>query len=374
MSAPGAARPHPAAAIATLSGYDPGHDLATLRARFHGGLVELGANESVLGPPPAARRALAAIDAFDVLRYPDPNGRALKTALAARFALDSRQIALGNGSHELLMLLAQGFAGPGDSVVSSEFGFAVFQIAAHAVGAEPRIVPALTRDHPEPRGHDLDGFAAAIASSTRIVFIANPNNPTGTTLRHNALAAFLDRVPAAVLVVVDEAYAEYVTDPETADATRLLARHSNLVVTRTFSKAYGLAGLRVGYALGAAEIIATIERLRESFNVNAIAQIVAAAALAEDDFIARVRRQTARQIAALGAALGERGLFVHPSATNFVLIDFGRDAAPIERALIDAGVVVRPMGGYGLPSCLRVNVGSDDDDARFLTALDRALA
>ncbi|MEO8011112.1 MAG: aminotransferase class I/II-fold pyridoxal phosphate-dependent enzyme, partial [Dokdonella sp.] len=232
-----------------LRAYDPGHDLPALRARFGDQLAELGSNETVLGPSP---RALVAITNAlpEVLRYPDPQGGALKRALADKWHVDPSCIALGNGSHELLMLLAQCFADPSTSVVFSEFGFAVFPIATAAVGALPICVKALPGDHATAAyGHDLNALAAAIRADTRIVYLANPNNPTGTWFDDAELDRFLDRVPASTLVVVDEAYQEFVDVPGVGSALRLLERHPNLVVTRTFSKAYALAGLRIGYLL-----------------------------------------------------------------------------------------------------------------------------
>lgn len=366
--------PRPTAAVAALRAYDPGHDLPALRARFGpSGLAELGSNESPFGPSAAVRERLAAIDATTLLRYPDPRGAALRRALAERLGVDPDAILLGNGSHELLMLLAQCFAGPGDEVLFSEYGFAVFPIATAAVGATPVRVPALPRTAPMPRGHDLAAMADAVGPRTRLVYLANPNNPTGTTFTTAALERFLAAVPPDVPVVVDEAYAEYVTDPAVGSALALRGRYPNLVVTRTFSKAYGLAGLRIGYLVADPRLVAIVDRLRESFNVNALALIAAETALADDTHVARVREATRRDREGLAARLAEHGPFVHPSATNFVLVDFGRDAAPIERRLLERGVVVRPMGGYGLPTCLRINTGTTEDHARLLDALTEAL-
>ena len=364
------------APLQKLVPYDPGHDLPALRWRFAGQmLAELGSNENPLGPSESVLRRFRELSATDLLRYPEPLGLDLRRALAASLDVAVDEIVLGNGSHELLMLLTQAFAGPGDTVVFSEFGFAVFPISTATMGATPRRVAALPIDHPTaPRGHDLDALAAAVDAETRLVFVANPNNPTGTTFSRDALAAFLAKLPPHLPVVVDEAYHEYVTDPSVGSALELRARFPNLIVTRTFSKAYGLAGLRVGYLVAAADCVNVLNRLRESFNVNAIALALAEAALADTAHVARVRHDTSRQIAGLGSALRALGLFVHPSQTNFVLVDFGRDAATIEERLLAQGVVVRPMKGYGLPTCLRINVGSDADNAHLLAALTAALA
>ncbi|MBS0457177.1 MAG: histidinol-phosphate transaminase [Proteobacteria bacterium] len=356
-------------ATRALRAYDPGHDLPALRQRFGAALVELGSNENPLGPSPRALDAIRAAMA-DVWRYPDPHGSTLKAAIAARHGVDAAQIALGNGSHELLMVIAQCFADAKTSVVFSEFGFAVFPIATAAAGARAIRMPALARDHASmPFGHDLPAMAAAITADTRIVYLANPNNPTGTWFDGVALDAFLAQVPPTTLVVVDEAYAEYVTAPTWRSALHLLADHPNLIVTRTFSKAYALAGLRVGYAMSSRSVIGVIERLRESFNVNALALAAAQAALGDDAQVAATREWNAAEREWLAARLRERGLRVLPSQTNFLLVDFARDAAPIEAALFARGVIVRPMAGYGLPECLRISVGSRAESLRLLDGL-----
>lgn len=352
-----------------LRAYDPGHDLPSLRKRFGAVLAELGSNENPLGPSP---RALAAIEAAlpDAFRYPDPKALGLKAALARHLGIDPAQISIGNGSHELLMLIAQCFADAAASIVYSQFGFAVFPIATAASGAEPLPVPALSREHAAmPFGHDLDAMAQAVRADTRIVYLANPNNPTGTWFDDAALERFLGGVPLTTLVVVDEAYCEYVTAPGVTSALQFLPRHPNLIVTRTFSKAYGLAGLRIGYAVSSAGIAAVIERLRESFNANSLGLAAAEAALGDSAHVARARDWNRLERDWLADRLRQRGLRVLPSQTNFVLIDFGRDAAPIERMLFDRGVIARPMGGYGLPECLRVSVGSRAENTRFLAAL-----
>lgn len=361
----------PLANVATrgLRAYDPGYDLPALRRRFGTTLVELGSNENPLGPSP---RALAAITAAlpDVWRYPDPNGGALKAALASHLGVHGAQITLGNGSHELLMLIAQCFADASTSVVFSEFGFAVFPIAVAAAGAQPIRVPALPPDHATmPLGHDLDSMAQALRADTRIVYIANPNNPTGTWFGDAALETFLSRVPATTLVVVDEAYHEYADAPGLSSAMGLCARHSNLIVTRTFSKAYALAGLRIGYAVSSVQVVAILERLRESFNANALALTAAEASLADHACLAEAKAWNLAEREWLTDRLHSRRLHVLPSQTNFVLVDFQRDAAEIEKALFDRGVIVRAMSGYGLPQCLRISIGTREENQRVLDSL-----
>lgn len=356
--------------IRRLRAYDPGHDLIALRRRFGAdGLVELGSNENPYGPSPRVRDAiLAALD--DVRRYPDPLGGDLKRALAAKHGVTESQLLLGNGSHELLMQFAQVFAGPGFSVVASQFGFAVYALAAQAAGAEFIAVPAFPREHAMPRGHDLEAIAAAIVPSTRLVYLANPNNPTGTWFDAVSLAVFLASVPDDVLVVIDEAYAELADAPDYASALPLLGQFPNLIVTRTFSKAYALAALRVGYAVANPGLLAVMERVRESFNVNALGLAAAEAALGDAGHLQVGCAGNAEQRDALGSALRDRGYAVYPSQTNFLLVEFGPQSIALESELVARGVVLRPMAGYGLPECLRITVGDAAENARLLQALD----
>jgi histidinol-phosphate aminotransferase len=357
--------------VRELRAYDPGHDLVALRRRFaEAQLVELGSNENPYGASPHARQAIQrALDGIHI--YPDPLGGDLKRALAAHHGVQPANLLLGNGSHELLMQFAQVFAGPGDEVVASQYGFAAYALAVQAAGATLCLAPALSRDHVMARGHDLGAIAAAITPMTRLVYLANPNNPTGTWFAAAAFNAFLARVPTDVLVVVDEAYAEFVDAPEYASALSLLARHPNLIVTRTFSKAYALAGLRVGYAVAHPGLVAVMERVRESFNVNMIALAAAEAVLGDDAHLASSLARNAGQRAELADTVRERGWFVHPSQTNFLLVEFGPGTPAIEASLLAQDVVVRPMSGYGLPQCLRITVGDADESRRLLAALGR---
>ncbi|HEY7871835.1 MAG TPA: histidinol-phosphate transaminase, partial [Rudaea sp.] len=337
------------AATAKLRAYDPGHDLPELRSRFGAAIAELGSNENPLGPSPRALKAMRTALA-ETFRYPDPRGMLLKRALAGHLGVDVARIALGNGSHELLMLLAQCFADAKHSIVFSQFGFAVFPIATAASGARAIRVQALPLSHRgAPYGHDLDAMANAIRANTRIVYLANPNNPTGTRFDDAALAAFLEKVPRNVLVVVDEAYHEYAEAPGLTTAFTFADKHPNLIVTRTFSKAYGMAGLRVGYLVAHPDVVAVLERLRESFNVNNVALAGAAAALADKPWLAKAHAFNRAEREWLREELLERGYRCLPSQTNFLLCVLPRDATKLERHLFERGVIVRPMGGYGLP-------------------------
>ncbi|MES2403840.1 MAG: histidinol-phosphate transaminase [Pseudomonadota bacterium] len=356
-------------ATAKLRAYDPGHDLPTLRERFGAAIAELGSNENPIGPSPRALKAMRMALA-ETFRYPDPRGMLLKRALAEHLNVDVGRIALGNGSHELLMLLAQCFADAKHSVVFSQFGFAVFPIATAAAGARAIRVAALPRSHRSaPCGHDLDAMARAIRADTRIVYLANPNNPTGTWFDDAALAAFLERVPRNVLVVVDEAYHEYVDAPGLTAALGFADKYPNLIVTRTFSKAYGIAGARAGYLIAHPSVVAVLERLRESFNVNNVALAGAAAALADKPWLAKSRAFNRAEREWLREELQERGYRCLPSQTNFLLCVLPRDASKLECHLFERGVIVRPMGGYGLPRALRISVGSRAENRRLLKAL-----
>ena len=357
------------AATAKLRAYDPGHDLPALRSRFGAAIAELGSNENPLGPSPRALKIMRAA-LGEAFRYPDPRGMQLKRALAEHLAVDVERISLGNGSHELLMLLAQCFADAKHSIVFSQFGFAVFPIATAAAGARAIRVPALPRSHRSaPYGHDLDAMARAIRANTRVVYLANPNNPTGTWFDDAALAAFLKKVPRNVLVVVDEAYHEYVDASGLTTGLGFAAKHPNLVVTRTFSKAYGMAGVRVGYLVAHTDVVAMLERLRESFNVNNVALAGATAALADKPWLAKARAFNRAEREWLREELLERGYRCLPSQTNFLLCVLPRDAVKLEHHLFERGVIVRPMGGYGLPRALRVSVGSRAENRRLLKAL-----
>ena len=358
-----------AAGIRGLRAYDPGHDLIALRRQAETVLTELGSNENSHGPSP---KALAAAQASlaEAFRYPDPLGADLKRAIAAASGVTPAQVVLGNGSHELLMQFAQVFSGPGYEVIAARYGFAVYALAAQAAGAQMVLAPALPADAAMPLGHDLAAILRAINASTRLIYLANPNNPTGTWYSAADFAAFMAQLPHNVIVVVDEAYAEYADADDYASALRLLPAHPNLAITRTFSKAHALAGLRVGYALAHPEMIAVIERVRESFNVNSAGLAAAEAALADTAHLETSVAATRRERDALAAALAERGWKVWPSQTNFLLVEFGAATPQLEAALLAHGVVLRPMAGYGLPECLRITVGTACENPRLLAALD----
>ncbi len=357
-----------------LEPYEPGKPVSELEREYGiDDAVKLASNENPFGPSSkavdAARQALAAL-----ALYPDGNAFALKQALAAHHGVGAEQVTVGNGSNDILELLARVFLQPGLNAVFSAHAFAVYPIVTQAVGATAKVVAANPPEHASPYGHDLEAMAQAIDAQTRIVFIANPNNPTGTWLPAAALKAFIAEVPAEVVVVVDEAYFEYAREPDYPDTSQWLDSFPNLVVTRTFSKAYGLAGLRVGYGLACAQIADLLNRVRQPFNVNAVAQAAALAALEDQAHIRDCVAKNSQGLQQLAAGFERAGLAWVPSIANFVLVDVGRPGAEVYQRLLPHGVIVRPVANYGLPGFLRVTVGSAEQNARFLAALDSVLA
>jgi len=305
--------------------------------------------------------------------YPDGGGYALKTALAAKLGVAFEQITLGNGSNDVLELAARAFLSSEHAAVFSEHAFAVYPIVTQATGAEARIAPAHDGSRGPRYGHDLDAMGRLVDGKVRLVFIANPNNPTGTWSTRSELRRFLARMPEHVIVVVDEAYFEYVREADFPDSLEWLGEFPNLIVTRTFSKAYGLAGLRVGYAVSSPEIADLLNRVRQPFNVNSLALAAATAALADEDHLARSVSLNDEGLRQLAAAFSKRGLTFIPSVGNFITLDLGRPAAPVYPGLLRQGVIVRPIANYGLPNHLRVTVGTAEENEVFLNALDRVL-
>ncbi len=354
--------------IRAIAPYQPGKPIAELARELgldEADIIKLASNENPLGPSP---RALAAAQAalHDIALYPDGAGFALKAALCAHLRVSPKQIVLGNGSNDVLDMAARAFLSPGTSAVYSRHAFAVYPIATLTVGATGIEVPA--RNY----GHDLVAMRQALRDDTRVVWIANPNNPTGTFLPWAEIEAFLNAVPPEVLVVLDEAYGEYLPHDDRLDTTRWLARFPNLLITRTFSKAYGLAGLRIGYGLGNAEVIDLLNRVRHPFNVNLIALAAAEAALEDADFLARSYSLNREGMAQLVHGLNALGLTHVPSKGNFLLAKVG-DAARVNSELLQRGVIVRPVANYGLPEFLRVSIGLEVQNARFLEALKASL-
>ena len=335
--------------------------------------IKLASNENPLGPGPLARAALAETLA-SVGHYPDGAGHLLREKLAKRHGLDISQVTLGNGSNDILILLVEAFLTPGVEAVHAQYAFAVYPAAIRASGATARIAAARAGSGSQPLGHDPAAITAALGPLTRMVFVANPNNPTGTWLDETELDGLLRAIPEDVIVVLDEAYHEYSLPIGVPDGTRWLARHPNLVVARTFSKAYGLAGLRVGYALSHPDVANILNRIRQPFNVSVPGLAAAAAALDDRAHLDATLALNRLGIERLRAGLSAMGVGAPPSAGNFVLADFGRPAAPIDEALLRRGVIVRPVDNYGLPNHLRITTGTAAQDERMLAALGEAIA
>jgi histidinol-phosphate aminotransferase len=329
-------------------------------------VVKLASNESPLGPGPKAREAIARA-AQDVSRYPDANGFYLKQRLSELHGVTPDRLTLGNGSNDVLDLVARCFAGPGAEVIYSEHAFVVFGLAANAVSATPVVVPATGW------GHDLGAMADAVTERTRLVFIANPNNPTGTWNTGEELERFVASVPERVIVVIDQAYAEYVARDDYPDCVSWVARYPNVVVTRTFSKVHGLAALRVGYAVSAAPVADYMNRVRHPFNVNSLGLAGALAALDDAEHVAASVALNREGMLYVTRAFDNLGLEHIPSIGNFVTVDVGRSGAEVFEALLQKGVIVRPVANYGMLNHLRISIGLAQENHRCLEALSEVL-
>lgn len=362
--------------VRSLRPYQPGKPIEELQREYGvSHVIKLASNENPLGPGPGVRDVLAR-EYSGLARYPDGNGFNLKKMLAEKHGVDMNRITLGNGSSDPLEFVVRVFAQPGDEVLFSEHAFAMYPIVTQAASATAVVAPA------KDWGHDLNAMAARISDRTRVIFIANPNNPTGTWLGAAELEAFIDNVPESVIVVVDEAYFEYAIDPslrilqggkDYPDASAWLDRFPNLVVTRTFSKAYGLAGLRVGYSLSHPGIANLMNRIRPPFNVNSIALAAACAGLIDSEHVSRAISLNAQEMSRVTESFTQMGLKYIPSAGNFVSVNVGTDGAAVYDALLHEGVIVRPVANYGMPEFLRVTLGLPEENTQFLNALTRVL-
>ena len=359
--------------VRAIAPYQAGKPIAEVAREFgldEASIVKLASNENPFGVPESSKAAMAKA-AAELGRYPDANGFELKAALAERYDVPADWITLGNGSNDILEIAAHAFVQKGEAVVFSQYSFAVYALATQGVGARAIVVPAVKY------GHDLDAMAAAIDADTRLVFVANPNNPTGTFIGAQEIEAFLNKVPANVIVVLDEAYNEYLAPENQFESASWVRKYPNLVVSRTFSKAYGLAGLRVGFAIAQPAVTDLMNRIRQPFNVNSLAQAAAIAALNDKEFLAKGAENNAAGYKQLTAAFDELGLEYVPSFGNFVLVRVGDDeqaGARVNLALLKQGVIVRPVGAYGLPQWLRISIGLPQENAAFIDALKKTLA
>ena len=364
LAAPGVRQLHP---------YLPGKPISELEREYGvTNIIKLASNENPLGTSKFALNAMQK-ELDDMALYPDGGGYELKNELSKFHDMPADCITLGNGSNDVLVLIAEAFLQPGLEAVYSEYCFAVYPIAVEAAGAIGKVAPALGRECKHELGHDLDAMAKLIGPETRLVFIANPNNPTGTWLAQEVLHKFLSDLPDHVVVVVDEAYFEYSRPLGLPDAALWLSEFQNLVVTRTFSKAYGLAGIRVGYCLSSPEIADLLNRIRQPFNVNSLALSGAKSALEDQDFIHQSVATNSAGLAQLNQGLSDMGLSFCPSAGNFVLVDLAQAAGPVNEALLRSGIIIRPVGNYGLPNHIRVTVGTAPQNEALLGSLSGAL-
>ncbi len=359
--------------IRAIAPYQAGKPIAEVAREFgldEANIVKLASNENPYGVPESAKKAMMEA-AAELGRYPDANGFDLKAALSKRYNVPTDWITLGNGSNDILEIAAHAFVQQGQAIVYAQYSFAVYALAAQGIGARAIVVPA--KDY----GHDLPAMAKAIDADTRLVFIANPNNPTGTFIPADQIEAFLKQVPSNVVVVLDEAYNEFLTPKQQYESTAWVKQYPNLLVSRTFSKAYGLAGLRVGFAIAQPALTDLMNRIRQPFNVNSMAQAAAIAALNDTAFLEQGARNNAAGYQQFVEAFKELGLEYVPSSGNFVLVKVGNDdgaGARVNLALLKQGVIVRPVGNYGLPQWLRISIGLPQENAIFIAALKKALS
>lgn len=329
-------------------------------------IVKLASNENPLGLSASVKLALQA-ELSELTRYPDANGYYLKQALASKYAVNLNQVTLGNGSNDLLELIARAFVNDQDEVIFSQYAFVVYPLVTQAIGAKAVVVPA------KEYGHDLDAMADAITTKSKLIFIANPNNPTGTFLTPAALQTFLAKVPENVLVVLDEAYFEYADPALRGNAIAWIDTYPNLIVSRTFSKAYGLAGLRIGYTISNPQIAELLNRLRQPFSCNALALKAATTVLQDEQYLQDGTALNNAGMADLSAFFTANGLEYIPSMGNFITVDVQQPGGLVYQDLLKEGVIVRPVTGYGLTNHLRISIGTQAENQRFKQALTNVL-
>jgi histidinol-phosphate aminotransferase len=356
--------------VAGLTPYSPGKPVDELQRELGiDKVVKLASNENPMGP---SQKVLAAIqhELADLTRYPDGNGFYLKQAISEHLGVQTSQITLGNGSNDVLDLIARTFLSEGDEAIFSQHAFAVYPIVTQAVGATAKVANA------KNFGHDLDAFSKLISDKTRLIFIANPNNPTGTWLSKGELKAFLKFVPSHIPVVLDEAYFEYVAQENYPDGIKLLKKYPNVIVTRTFSKIYGLASLRVGYSISSPEVADLLNRVRQPFNVNSLAQAAAVAAINHKTYVLRTRELNEVGLAQIEHAFKALDLEFIPSVGNFIAFHVGshRNAMAVYQSLLQLGVIVRPIENYQMPGFLRVSIGTEEENDVFLESLKAIIA
>ena len=356
------------AGVRALQPYEPGKPIDELERELgvHN-IVKLASNENPLGP---SKQAIAALqrELAELNLYPDGNAFNLKQALSRVLDVDPAKLTIGNGSSDILDFVLRAFVTTEHEVMFAEHAFAMYPILTRIVGAKPVMVKARNW------GHDLEAMAAAITDATRVVFIANPNNPTGTWLTKDALVSFLDRIPDEILVVLDEAYFEYVEEPDYPNGVQIVTSYPNLVVTRTFSKVYGLAGLRIGYGVSSPELADYLNRVRPPFNANQLALVAAEHALKDTDHLRNSVELNRIGMEQLVAAFEQLGIEYIPSVGNFISAKMPRSGKAVFDALLHEGVIVRPVDNYGMPDYLRVTIGTEEENNKFISALNKVLA
>jgi len=357
--------------VQTLSPYQAGKPIDELKREYGvSDVIKLASNENPLGP---SKNVITAIqqELAELSRYPDGNAFELKKSLATKHSVGIEQITIGNGSNDILEILTRAFVTAAHEIVFSQHAFAVYPIVTQAVGAKAVVVPA------KNWGHDLEAMHQAITNKTRVVFIANPNNPTGTWIGKKDLAKFLEAVPETVLVVLDEAYFEYAERDTTAkdypNGIDFLSQYSNLIVTRTFSKAYGLAGLRVGYSVSNSQVADILNRVRQPFNVNSLALKAAETALSDTDYLETGIKLNTQGMEQLITAFEKRALDYIPSVGNFICVNVGDNGLKVYDDLLYEGVIVRPVANYEMPEYLRITIGTEKENDRFIAALNKVL-
>lgn len=359
--------------VRAIAPYQAGKPISEVAREFgldEAAIIKLASNENPLGMPASAAAAIQQ-EIAELGRYPDANGFALKAAISEKYDVPMDWITLGNGSNDILEIAAHAFVQPGQSVVFAQYSFLVYALATQAVGARAIEVPA------KNFGHDLDAMAAAITDDTRLIYLANPNNPTGTFVSAVEMEAFLEKVPANVVVVLDEAYNEYLPAHLQFESAKWVREFPNLIVSRSMSKVYGLAGLRIGFAIGQHAVTDLMNRIRQPFNVNSLAQAAGIAALTDTAFLQKSNEVNAAGYKQLTAAFDEMGLTYVPSFGNFVLVKVGDEdtaGARVNLALLKKGIIVRPVANYKLPQWLRVSIGLPEENTAFLAAFKDILA
>ncbi len=355
--------------LKTFKPYPPGKPIEELRRELglSGPIVKLASNENPFGPPPKAVEAIKEAS-LGLNRYPDPAAHELRNALAKKFGVKVEEIVLGNGSNEIIDLLVKAFIGPGDEALMSEPSFLMYEKFVSAAGGKIKKIPL------KGNKHDLFRLLEVTNEKTKLIFLDNPHNPTGSIITQREFKTFHEKLPEEVVVVLDEAYGEFVNDPSFVKALDFKETKPPVVLLRTFSKAYGLAGLRIGYGIMTEAISSVLNAIRQPFNVNSLAQVAAKAALEDQEYLEQVLDTTWRERERLTKALKELGFSPYPSQANFILVDLGRKARPVYEALLRRGVIVRSMEAYGFPTCLRISIGTPTENNFFLTKLKEVLS